>query len=138
MVTRILTERQLLSMPADSYMNEQQLGFFQTRLEAQRQELISNAAQSVSHLNADSDSVADPADRATREEEYALELRVRDRERKLLKKIGAALERINEGSYGYCLETGEPIGISRLMARPHAELCLEAQERHEIKERQRA
>ncbi len=133
---RSMTERELLALPMSSYMNERHLAFFRARLEAQRAELLANAVESVGHLNADSDAVADPVDRATLEEEHALELRVRDRERKLLKKIAAALARIEDGSYGYCLETGDPIGIPRLLARAHAEYCIEAQERHEKRERQ--
>lgn len=131
-----LTERELLAMPASRYMNGQQLAFFRTRLEAQREELIANAARSVGQLHEENNAVADPGDRATLEEEHALELRVRDRERKLLKKVRAALARIDDGSYGYCLETGDPIGIPRLLARPHAEYAIEAQERHEKRERQ--
>lgn len=135
---KLLTERELLAMPVDSYMNDQQLAFFRVRLDTQRSEILANAVESEGHLHDDSDTVADPADRATLEEEHALELRVRDRERKLLKKIVAALGRIEDGSYGYCEETGEPIGLPRLLAKPQAEYCIEAQERHEVKERQRA
>ena len=133
-----LAERELLAMPAASYMNARQLDFFRGRLVNQRLELLDNAMESVINLHGDSDAVADPVDRATLEEEHALEMRVRDRERKLLKKIDAALARIDSGDYGYCLETGDPIGIPRLLARPHAEYSIEAQERHEKRERQRA
>lgn len=117
-------------------MNADQLAFFRARLLDQRTALLANVASSVGQLRADTDTVADPADRATQEEEHALELRIRDRERKLLKKIDAALARIADGGYGYCLETGEPIGLPRLLARPQAEYCIEAQERHEKRERQ--
>jgi DnaK suppressor protein len=131
------TTAELLAMPADCYMDERQLAFFRARLAAQREELLANAAQSVGQLHEENNAVADPGDRATLEEEHALEMRVRDRERKLLRKIDAALARIDGGEFGYCLETGEPIGIPRLLARPHAEYCVEAQERHETRERQR-
>ncbi len=129
-------ERDLLVMPERDYMNETQRAFFRARLVEQRTALLANVLSSVDQLRDDSDSVADPADRATLEEEHAMELRVRDRERKLLKKIDAALARIEDSTFGYCLETGEPIGLPRLLARPHAEFSIEAQERHEKRERQ--
>lgn len=129
-------ERALLSMPEREYMSAAQLDFFRVRLLEQRRDLLTIAETSVSQLRNETDAVADPADRATQEEEHSLELRVRDRERKLLKKIDAALARIADGSYGYCLETGEPIGLPRLLVRPQAEYCIEAQERHEKRERQ--
>lgn len=122
---------ELLSMPEDSYMNAQQLSFFKSLLLKQREELLANAAATGVHLREDSEIASDPNDRATQEEEHALELRVRDRERKLLGKVGAALARIDEGTYGWCDETGDPIGLRRLLARPTATLCLEAQERRE-------
>lgn len=125
-----LTEAALLKMPASAYMNAEQLAFFRARLEAQREEILANAADTGEHLK-ENEVFADPNDRATVEEENMLEQRVRDRERKLLKKINKALERIETGEYGYCLETGEPIGLPRLLARPTAEYSIEAQERHE-------
>src|SRR5512143_3683585 len=125
-----LTEAALLKMPASAYMNAAQLAFFRARLEALRDEMLSNAADTGEHLK-ENEIVADPNDRATVEEENMLEQRVRDRERKLLKKIDSALRRIEEGEYGFCLETGDPIGIPRLLARPTAELSIEAQEKHE-------
>lgn len=116
-------------------MNPIQLTFFKRQLEELRDELNQNVLQTSEHLRQREDT-ADPADRATQEEEHSLELRTRDRERKLLKKINAALQRIENGTFGYCEETGEPIGIARLYARPTATLCIEAKERHERRERQ--
>ncbi len=125
-----LTEQELLAMSDTDYMNLTQLNFFRQRLTAMKQELMENAEVTGVHLKA-TEVAADPVDRATLEEEHALELRVRDRERKLLKKIDATLRRLDDGSYGYCEETGEPIGLKRLLARPTATLSLEAQERRE-------
>ena len=125
-----LTEAALLKMPASAYMNAEQLAFFRARLEALRDEMLANAADTGEHLK-ENENFADPNDRATVEEENMLEQRVRDRERKLLKKINKALARIETGEFGYCLETGEPIGLPRLLARPTAEYSIEAQERHE-------
>ena len=125
-----LTEAALLAMPESEYMNEAQLGFFRERLAATRSELQLKVDETVEHMR-EQETVADPADRATVEEEHALELRTRDRERKLLKKIDQALIRISDGSYGFCEETGEPIGLARLIARPTATLSVEAQSRRE-------
>lgn len=124
------TEEELLAMPEDAYMNEAQLTFFKNKLLAMREEIIDNARETNEHLK-ENEVFADPNDRATVEEENMLEQRVRDRERKLLKKINASLTRIEEGDYGFCLETGDPIGLPRLLARPTAELSIEAQEKHE-------
>lgn len=132
---RDISEAELLAMPDSEYMNEKQREFFRLRLQAQKDDLLSNAGETTEHLREDTSIVPDPADRATIEEEHALELRTRDRERKLLSKIDQALERVAEGSYGYCEDTGEPISIRRLEARPIATLSLEAQERHERLER---
>ncbi|HMM47419.1 MAG TPA: RNA polymerase-binding protein DksA [Thiobacillaceae bacterium] len=132
-----LTEAKLLKMPASSYMNADQLAFFRARLEALRAEMLDNAADTEASLK-ENETFADPNDRATVETEHMLEQRVRDRERKLLKKINAALDRIAAGEYGWCLETGEPIGVPRLLARPTAEYSIEAQERHEKLEKLRA
>ncbi len=132
---RDLTEPELLAMPEAEYMNEKQLEFFRIRLTALRDDLLSNAGETTEHLREDTSIVPDPADRATIEEEHALELRTRDRERKLLKKISQSLGRIEAGDYGYCDETGEPIGLARLMARPTATLSLEAQQRREMKQK---
>ena len=125
-----ITEAQLLKMPAKDYMNEVQLAFFKEMLLKMQAEILSNAGETTEHLR-DNEVVPDPADRATIEEEHALELRTRDRERKLLKKVAQALERVASGEYGWCEETGEPIGVGRLLARPTATLSLEAQQRRE-------
>jgi len=132
---RDLTEPELLAMPEPEYMNEKQLEFFRARLTALKDDLLSNAGETTEHLREDTSIVPDPADRATIEEEHALELRTRDRERKLLKKISQSLARIEAGDYGYCDETGEPIGLARLLARPTATLSLEAQQRREMKQK---
>ena len=132
---RELTEPELMAMPDTEYMNEKQLDFFRGRLTVLKDDLLSNAGETTEHLREDTSIVPDPADRATIEEEHALELRTRDRERKLLKKISQALTRLDSGEYGYCDETGEPIGLGRLIARPTATLSLEAQQRRELKQK---
>lgn len=132
---RELTEPELLAMPDVEYMNEKQLDFFRGRLQALKDDLLSNAGETTEHLREDTSIVPDPADRATIEEEHALELRTRDRERKLLKKISQSLGRLDSGEYGFCDETGEPIGLGRLIARPTATLSLEAQQRRELKQK---
>ncbi len=129
-----LSEAEVLRAPASQYMNSSQLAFFRERLLAMQRELLEKADVTSEHLR-EHDIEADPTDQATIEEEYALELRARDRERKLLKKIEQALRRIDDGSYGYCEETGEPIGIPRLLARPTATLTIEAQARRELKQK---
>jgi len=130
----LLTEEQLVKMPEAEYMNAAQLAFFRDRLSRMKQELLANADVTSEHLR-ENDTVPDPADRATIEEEHALELRTRDRERKLMKKIDESLARIDDGSYGWCEETGEAIGIPRLLARPTATLSVEAQQRREQKQK---
>ncbi len=132
---RDLSEDELMAMPEAEYMNDKQLEFFRTRLQQLKDDLLSNAGETTEHLREDTSIVPDPADRATIEEEHALELRTRDRERKLLKKISQSLARIESGDYGFCDETGEPIGIGRLLARPTATLSLEAQQRRELKQK---
>ncbi|MEF7614910.1 RNA polymerase-binding protein DksA [Aquincola sp. MAHUQ-54] len=132
---RELTEAELLAMPDEEYMNDKQLEFFRARLVGLKDDLLSNAGETTEHLREDTTIVPDPADRATIEEEHALELRTRDRERKLLKKISQSLARIESGEYGFCDETGEPIGLGRLLARPTATLSLEAQQRREMKQK---
>jgi DnaK suppressor protein len=132
---RDLSEAELLAMPDSEYMNEKQREFFRLRLQSQKDDLLSNAGETTEHLREDTSIVPDPADRATIEEEHALELRTRDRERKLLKKIGQSLARVDSGDYGFCDETGEPIGLARLLARPTATLSLEAQQRREMKQK---
>jgi DnaK suppressor protein len=132
---RELTEPELLAMPEAEYMNDKQLEFFRVKLQSLKDDLLSNAGETTEHLREDTSIVPDPADRATIEEEHALELRTRDRERKLLKKISQSLQRIDAGDYGFCDETGEPIGLGRLIARPTATLSLEAQQRRELKQK---
>jgi DnaK suppressor protein len=132
---RDLTEAELLAMPESEYMNEKQLEFFRVTLQKLKDDLLNNAGETTEHLREDTSIVPDPADRATIEEEHALELRTRDRERKLLKKISQSLARIESGDYGFCDETGEPIGLGRLIARPTATLSLEAQQRRELKQK---
>ena len=134
MAKKVLTAEEILKMPEDDYMNAQQLEFFRRRLTDLEKELRANADQTTVNLR-ETTVVPDPADRATIEEEHALELRTRDRERKLLKKVQAAIKRIDDGDYGYCEETGDPIGVARLMARPTATLSLEAQQRRELKQK---
>jgi DnaK suppressor protein len=130
-----LTDQDVLAMPDSEYMNDQQLAFFRLKLQRLKADMLANAGETTEHLREDTVVVPDPADRATIEEEHALELRTRDRERKLLKKIEQAIARIDSGDYGYCEETGEPIGVGRLMARPTASLSLEAQQRRELKQK---
>jgi len=129
-----LTEAELLRAPPSQYMSAEQLAFFRARLIETQKELLEKADLTSERLR-EHELEPDPTDQATIEEEYALELRARDRERKLLKKIDEALRRIDEGSYGYCEETGEPIGIPRLLARPTATLTIEAQSRREQKQK---
>ena len=131
---RILTEEEILKMDEKDYMNPAQMAFFKSKLQTLEKELLKNAGETTEHLR-ETVLVPDPADRATIEEEHALELRTRDRERKLLKKISQSIGRIDAGDYGYCDETGEPIGVGRLLARPTATLSLEAQQRRELKQK---
>ncbi|MEI7784674.1 MAG: RNA polymerase-binding protein DksA [Betaproteobacteria bacterium] len=130
-----LTDEEVKSMPDSEYMNETQLSFFRLKLVKLKQDIHNSAGETTEHLREDTVVVPDPADRATIEEEHALELRTRDRERKLLKKIEQSISRIDSGDYGYCDETGEPIGVGRLIARPTASLSLEAQQRRELKQK---
>jgi DnaK suppressor protein len=129
-----LTEAELLKMSEKDYMNAAQLEFFRTKLQTLKEDILKHASETTEHLR-ENILVPDPADRATIEEEHALELRTRDRERKLLKKVEQALARIDSGDYGWCEETGEAIGLSRLIARPTANLSLEAQERRELRQK---
>jgi len=130
-----LTDAEVLAMPDEEYMNEKQMAFFRFKLAQLKQDILNSAGETTEHLREDTVIVPDPADRATIEEEHALELRTRDRERKLLKKIEQSIARIDAGDYGYCDETGEPIGVGRLLARPTATLSLEAQQRRELKQK---
>ena len=130
-----LKDTELMAMPDSEYMNEVQLAAFRLKLSALKRDILNSAGETTEHLREDTSVVPDPADRATIEEEHALELRTRDRERKLLKKIEQSIARIDAGDYGYCDETGEPIGVGRLLARPTATLSLEAQQRRELKQK---
>lgn len=130
----LLTEEQLLAMPEDDYMNDAQLAFFKNRLKMLEHDILNKAGVTTENLR-ETQFVPDPADRATIEEEHALELRTRDRERKLLKKVQQSLQLIESKEYGWCEETGEPIGLGRLLARPTATLSLEAQERREKRQK---
>ena len=130
-----LTDEEVLAMPDSEYMNDKQMAFFRLKLVRLKADMLSNAGETTEHLREDTVVVPDPADRATIEEEHALELRTRDRERKLLKKIEQSIARIDTGDYGFCDETGEPIGVGRLLARPTATLSLEAQQRRELKQK---
>jgi len=130
-----LSDAEVLAMPDTEYMNDKQMAFFRLKLQQLKLEILNSAGETTEHLREDTVIVPDPADRATIEEEHALELRTRDRERKLLKKIEQSIARIDAGDYGYCDETGEPIGVGRLLARPTATLSLEAQQRRELKQK---
>ena len=130
-----LSDAEVIAMPDAEYMNDKQLAFFRIKLVQLKDDILQNADQTTEQLRKDTVVVPDPADRATIEEEHALELRTRDRERKLLKKIEQSIARFDSGDYGYCDETGEPIGVPRLLARPTATLSLEAQQRRELKQK---
>ena len=130
-----MTDADLMAMPDSEYMNDVQMAVFRLKLSKLKQDILANAGETTEHLREDTSVVPDPADRATIEEEHALELRTRDRERKLLKKIEQSIVRIDAGDYGYCDETGESIGVGRLLARPTATLSLEAQQRRELKQK---
>ncbi|MEJ8859647.1 RNA polymerase-binding protein DksA [Variovorax robiniae] len=130
-----LSDAEVIAMPDSEYMNDKQMAFFRLKLVGLRQGILESASETTEHLREDAVVVPDPTDRATIEEEHALVLRTRDRERKLLKKIEQSIHRIDAGDYGYCDETGEPIGVGRLLARPTATLSLEAQQRRELKEK---
>lgn len=130
--TKIPTQAEILAWDGDEsdYMNERHLAYFRQKLLDWQEDIINNALETAQNLH-DQETTSDPADRATQEEEYALSTRIRDRERKLLSKIQASLRQIDEGTYGYCSETGDPIGLKRLDIRPTTTLSVEAQERHE-------
>ncbi len=130
-----LTDAEAIAMPDSEYMKAMQLAFFRLKLMQLKKDILNSAGQTTEHLREDTSVVPDPADRATIEEEHALELRTRDRERKLLKKIEQSIARIDSDDYGYCDETGEAIGVARLIARPTASLSLEAQQRRELKQK---
>ena len=130
-----LSDDEVIAMSDDLYMNDVQLAFFRLKLLSLKSDILNNADKTTETLRSDTVIVPDPADRATIEEEHALELRTRDRERKLLKKIEQSIAMIDAGEYGFCDETGEPIGVGRLLARPTATLSLEAQQRRELKQK---
>ena len=119
----------------EPFMNERQRDYFREKLQAWKEDILKEAKETLVHLQAENEHHPDLADRASSETDRAIELRARDRQRKLIAKIDAALSRIDDGSYGYCEETGEPISLKRLEARPIATLSIEAQERHERRER---
>ena len=119
----------------EPFMNPRQLEYFKQKLLDWKEEILRESRETVSHLQKETENHPDLADRASSETDRSLELRTRDRQRKLISKIDEALRRVEDGSYGYCEETGEPIGLARLDARPIATLSLEAQERHERRER---
>jgi RNA polymerase-binding transcription factor len=134
--TAILVEnREYRPSEDESFMSEQQLEYFRQKLLNWKEDILRESRETLSHLQSETENHPDIADRASSETDRSLELRTRDRQRKLIAKIDEALQRIEEGVYGYCEETGEPIGIARLDARPIATLSLEAQERHERRER---
>jgi DnaK suppressor protein len=122
----------------EEYMSVDQINHFKNILYSWKKLLMTEAEKTMDHMKQDSSKLSDPNDAATQEEEFRLELRTRDRERKLISKIDQALNRIKDGSYGYCEDTGEPIGVKRLEARPIATLSIEAQERHERMEKTQA
>jgi DnaK suppressor protein len=119
----------------EPFMNERQLEYFKEKLQKWKEDILRESRETVTHLQLETENHPDLADRASSETDRALELRTRDRQRKLIAKIDEALRRIDEGAYGYCEETGEPIGLARLEARPIATLSVEAQERHERRAR---
>jgi DnaK suppressor protein len=134
--TAILVDDQAYRPSDDEeFMSQRQLDYFKKKLLAWKDDILRESRETVSHLQKETENHPDLADRASSETDRALELRTRDRQRKLISKIDDALRRIEDGSYGYCEETGEPIGLARLDARPIATLSLEAQERHERRER---
>jgi DnaK suppressor protein len=134
--TAILVEnREYRPSEDETFMSERQLEYFRQKLLNWKEDILRESRETLSHLQSETENHPDIADRASSETDRSLELRTRDRQRKLISKIDEALQRIEEGGYGYCEETGEPIGIARLDARPIATLSLEAQERHERRER---
>ena len=133
--TAVLEASEYRPSEDEVFMNERQLEYFRQKLMGWKEDILRESRETVGHLQTETENHADIADRASSETDRSLELRTRDRQRKLISKIDEALRRIDDGSYGYCEETGEPIGVGRLDARPIATLSLEAQERHERRER---
>ena len=134
-VTTLLNGSSYHPSEDEPFMSERQLEYFKQKLQKWKEDILRESRETVTHLQSDTENHPDLADRASSETDRALELRTRDSQRKLISKIDDALRRIEEGAYGYCEETGEPIGLARLEARPIATLSLEAQERHERRER---
>ena len=132
---RVKEEKAYRPTEKEPFMNERQREYFRNKLIAWREDILKEAKETLQHLQDENQNHPDLADRASSETDRAIELRARDRQRKLIAKIDAALQRIEDGTYGYCEETGEPISIKRLEARPIATLSIEAQERHERRER---
>ena len=130
-LSKFLNFKPYKAQKGEDYMCSSQIDHFKKILLEWKNLLMKEADKTVEHMKKDSTKLSDPNDAATQEEEFRLELRTRDRERKLIMKIDQALQRVDDGHYGYCEDTGEPIGIKRLEARPIATLCIEAQERHE-------
>ncbi|MDR3507821.1 MAG: RNA polymerase-binding protein DksA [Caulobacteraceae bacterium] len=136
MATAVLnTDGQYRPSEDEEFMNERQLEYFKQKLLSWKEDILRESRETLTHLQSETENHPDLADRASSETDRALELRTRDRQRKLISKIDDAMRRIEDGSYGYCEETGEPISLARLDARPIATLSLEAQERHERRER---
>ena len=134
-LSKFLNFKPYKTKKGEDYMSSDQIDHFKKILLDWKNLLMKEADKTMEHMKNDSTKLSDPNDAATQEEEFRLELRTRDRERKLIMKIDQALQRVDDGAYGYCEDTGEPIGIKRLEARPIATLCIEAQERHERRER---
>jgi len=133
---RVVLKKGYKPKKSEKYMGPTQIEYFRQKLVTWRDELVEESRETINHLQHEVRDVGDEAERATRETENSLELRTRDRYRKLIRKIDKALIRIDEGEYGYCEETGEEIGLARLEARPIATLCLDAQERWELRQKQ--
>jgi len=134
--TNVKTPNGYTPSTKEEYMNSKQLEYFRIKLVNWRDELVEESRETISNLQGEVRDVGDEAERATRETENSLELRTRDRYRKLINKINKTLDRLDDGDYGYCEETGEEIGLKRLEARPIATLCLDAQERWELRQKQ--
>ena len=131
----VLVEEEYRPTEDESFMNDRQLGYFRKKLLAWKDEILRESRETIGNLQSETENHPDLVDRASSEADRALELRTRDRQRKLISKIDEALRRIDDGVYGFCEETGEPIGLARLEARPTATMSVEAQERHERRER---
>jgi DnaK suppressor protein len=134
-VASVLVEEEYRPTEDEPFMNDRQLEYFRQKLLAWKEDILRESRETIGNLQTETENHPDLVDRASSEADRALELRTRDRQRKLISKIDEALRRIEDGAYGYCEETGEPIGIARLAARPTATLSVEAQERHERRER---